>query len=342
MRFVLRYAIVGSGAVGGLYGAMLARGGHDVHFLMRSDYEHVKKHGLRIDSVSGDFVVSSPNIYSDVHDMPKCDVIIVAMKSTSNACLAEYLPELVADQAAVLTLQNGLDVEADCVRALSRDGRPIENVDVLGGCCFLCSNKVGPGHIEHLDYGRIVFGQFQHTGATLNVSSSKDRWGARIEAEMTGSGIDAHWTDNLAAARWRKLMWNIPFNGLSVALNCSTDAIIASPPARSLAERLIREVHHGAGVCGIQIEQSAIEKTMNHTETMVPYDSSMRLDFLAGRPMEIDAIFASPLRRVAQHASSRCASGDADPVEPMPAVSMLCQQLQFLDSRRPAASKKAP
>ncbi len=323
----MRYAVVGSGAVGGLYGGMLAHHGQDVHFLLRSDFDHVTANGLRIDSIKGDFVLPKPNIYQRAEDMPRCDVVIVALKSTNNAMLAETLPKIIAEDGVVLTLQNGLDVEADSVSAVPGHG-------VLGGCCFLCSNKVGPGHIHHLDYGRIVFGGYEFVGRPDQICEI----GQRIASEMTDAGIDVQWTDDLAAARWRKLMWNVPFNGLSVVLDASTDAIIGCPASRTLADRIIKEVYAGAALCGVSIEEGAIEKTMRHTETMVPYDSSMRLDFLNGRPMEVDAIFGSPLRAVERRIAELTAESSEKLAHPMPSVKMLREQLQFLDSRPATAS----
>lgn len=329
----MRYAILGSGAVGGLYGGMLAHSGHDVHFLLHSDFEHVAEHGLRIDSVRGDFVVSRPHIYRDVNDMPPCDVVIVALKSTNNHLLAKALPSLVAEHGVVLSLQNGLDVEAAATAAVPGHG-------VLGGCCFLCSNKVGPGHIRHLDYGKIVFGVYERAGEQTANTDATRQVGQRILADMTRAGIDAQWTDDLAGARWRKLMWNIPFNGLSVVLDAATDEIMSSPAARELADTLIQEVYRGAAFCGVSIDATAIEKTMQHTETMVPYDSSMRLDFLHGRAMEVDAIFGNPLRAVAQLQFLAEQAGE-NSSHPMPSVAMLHQQLQFLDSRACKASNMA-
>jgi 2-dehydropantoate 2-reductase len=333
---ILRYAILGSGAVGGLYGSMMARHGHEVHFLLHSDYDHVKEYGLRIDSKNGDFHLPSPNVYRSVDDMPRCDVVVLAMKSTNNHLLSEYLPKVICDGGAVLTLQNGLDVEADCVSALARAGGSGAH-EIFGGCCFLCSNKVGPGHIHHLDYGRIVFGRYQHEAMVAATDV-----GQQILADMQQSGIDANWTDDLAATRWRKLMWNIPFNGLSVSLNASTDAIMDCPPAKALADALIREVHCGAAVCGVTVDEEAISQTMHHTETMVPYDSSMRLDYLAGRSMEVKAIFSNPLQAVAVacKANGSGSAGDSITVsQVMPRVEMLCQTLQFLNTRPTADSR---
>ena len=326
----LRWGILGSGAVGGLYGGMLAHSGQDVHFLLHSDFEHVSQSGLRIESKQGDFHLACPNVYRRVEDMPPCDVVIVALKSVHNHLLSKFLSPLVAPGGTVLNLQNGLNVEADCWNALANRLNQIGGV--LGGCCFLCSNKVGPGHIRHLDYGRIVFGQSERP-VSLQKTPTEDPPDHSIQCiphaeeildAMKAASIDAHWTDELAVARWRKLMWNIPFNGLSVVLDASTDEIIGCPASRNLADRIIREVHAGAAACGVKVEEAAIEKTMAHTETMVPYDSSMRLDYRHGRPLEIEAILGNPLAAVKAIVSPR-------PV--MPSVEMLYQQLQFLQAR---------
>lgn len=302
-----RYAIIGTGALGGLYGGMLARAGHDVHFLLRSDYEHVRQHGLKVDTIWGDFHLSDVNAYNDSTEMPECDVTLVALKTTQNHVLRDVLAGPTRGDGVVLVLQNGLNVEQDSAAIVGADR-------VLGGCCFLCSNKVGPGHIRHIDFGRVVFGALKHG----SVADSRLR---EIEAELVAAGIDAKASEDLFMVRWRKLMWNIPFNGLSVALDASTKEIVDQPDSAELAQAIIAEVHAAGTACGASIDPEWIEKTMANTRTMVPYDSSMRLDFLAGRAMELESIFARPLRDAA-------AAG-----RPMPKVEMLYQQLCFIQSR---------
>lgn len=301
-----RYAIIGSGALGGLYGALLARSGFEVHFLLHSDYDQVRQHGMRIESVLGNFELPEVHAHRSADTMPPCDVTIVALKTTRNDLLAELLPSPTRGGGVVLVLQNGLDIEADSAAVVGADR-------TLGGCCFLCSNKVGPGHIRHLDYGRIVFGEYVQRAITPRAE--------RIASEMVSAGIDAHATDDLPMTRWRKLMWNIPFNGLSVVLDASTRELIDQADASELAGSIIREVHTAAASCGAAIDEAAIEKTLEHTRNMVPYDSSMRVDFLQQRPMEVEAIFGNPLRAAQRHGAS------------MPRVEMLYRQLRFLDAR---------
>ncbi len=316
----IRYAIVGAGALGALYGGMLAKAGREVHFLMRSDADVVRRQGLTVDSVLGDFHLRPDQLH--VHDeplsVPPCDVTIVGLKTTQN----HLLPRLLAgstrpaaddrdrsSRGVVLCLQNGLCSEQDSVNVVGQDR-------VLGGCCFLCSNKIGPGHIRHIDYGRIVMGEFTSpdqpaAGVTPRVQSIVD--------DLRAARIDAHATGDLWAARWRKLMWNIPFNGLSVVLNASTRELIDTPATEQLATTIMHEVYAAARGFGRLLPEDSIHLTLEHTRDMKPYDSSMRLDYLAGRPMELPAIFEAPLAAAAR-------AGIA-----MPTVNALYQQLSFLN-----------
>ena len=147
------YAVIGTGAIGGLYGARLQQAGAEVHFLLRRDFEHVQTHGLRIESVDGDFDLPQVNAYRRASDMPSCDVVLVALKTTQNHLLPELLPPLVKEDSLVVMLQNGLGIE-DAAAAIVGPER------VFGGLCFVCSNKVGPGHVCHLDYGHITLAQY--------------------------------------------------------------------------------------------------------------------------------------------------------------------------------------
>jgi len=306
------YAIIGTGALGGLYGGMLAKAGFDVHFLLHNDFEHVRRDGLKIESPRGDFHLARVNAYRDPDDLPPCDVTIVALKTTHNHLLPKLLPSCTREGGVVLVLQNGLDVEQDSAQIVGVDR-------TLGGCCFLCSNKAGPGHIKHLDYGQIVFGCFQRD-AVPDDSPAAGRL-QLIADEMTAAGIEVKTIDDLYERRWRKLMWNIPFNGLSVVLDASTREIIQDPDAASLAETIIREVHATANRLGVKIPESVIQKNIDATRSMVPYDSSMRVDYRLRRPMEIEAIFGNPVRAAQEHDIA------------MPRVEMLYRQLKSIDRK---------
>jgi 2-dehydropantoate 2-reductase len=307
------YAVIGTGALGGYYGGLLARNGADIHFLMRSDADYAREHGLRVDSKNGNFVVHPVRAYHSVDEMPQCDFVIVALKSTQNDALIELLPSLIHDKSYAIVLQNGLHVEAS-TEAIVGEGR------VMGGCCFLCSNKAGPGYIRHLDYGTILLGAYRGMdGKSPAVPSDIVQ---SVVQDFSAAGVPIEGTDSLQLARWKKLMWNIPFNGLSVVLNASTDQIMNTPPSRQLAEAIMQEVREAALACGENIPASHVDLLMDHTDKMVPYDSSMRLDYLAGRPMEIQAIFGNPL--AAAHQAGFSAR----------IVQTIHDQLQFLQATR--------
>jgi 2-dehydropantoate 2-reductase len=304
------YAIIGAGALGGLYGGMLARSGAEVHFLLRSGIDTVRRDGWNVQSIWGDFHIPGDqlHLHARADDLPPCDVTIVALKTTQNRLLRELLGPPTAAGGIVLCLQNGLHPEADSAAVVGIDR-------VLGGCCFLCSNKLAPGQIRHLDYGRIVMGEF--TDATQPPAGISQRL-QRVTDELRSAGIDAHATEDLWMARWRKLMWNIPFNGLSVVLSASTKDLIEDPAAAELARAIMVEVHQAAGACGRALPDDAIDATLENTRRMVPYDSSMRLDYLAGREMELAAIFEAPLAAAAARGAL------------MSRVDMLHRQLTFL------------
>jgi len=309
----LRYCVLGTGALGGFYGGLMAKRELDIHFLLHSDFEHVVKHGLRVDSKLGDFHLPKINAYAKPHDMPKCDVAIIGLKSTQNHLLEDLLRPILDKDSIVLVLQNGLNVE-QTARGIVGPSR------VAGGCCFLCSNKVGPGHIKHLDYGRIVFGAYR--GIDGSDPGPSTQMLQEVLQDMVASGVEAYLTEDLPTTKWKKLMWNIPFNGLSVLLNASTDAIMNDPDSRLLARRISEEVRQIALAAGSPIEPSYVDWVIDHTDDMVPYDSSMRLDYLNGRAIEVEAIYGNALQE-----AHRC--GFAAPI-----VMTMYQQLKFMAGHR--------
>ncbi len=309
------FAIVGAGGLGGIYGACLARAGHDVHFLVREHAAEIRQQGWIVESVWGDFTLPEVSVYDNVDQIPKCDYIIVATKSTTNDQLLQtLLPPLIGPSTVAIVLQNGLFVEEKTADILGSDR-------VIGGCCFLCSIKIGPGHIRHSAYGRIEMGAY----AGRNNRSPRLP-PARLDqvADLFQSAkIPTTTTDNLLKARWRKLMWNIPFNGLSVVLNSMTDRIMQHPASRQLAYDLMLEVEQSASAMKIDVGAGHVDQMMEHTDQMVPYDSSMRLDFLAGRSMELEYIYQQPIIAALEHG-----------FRPQKTI-MLHQQLQFLNPNKP-------
>jgi 2-dehydropantoate 2-reductase len=306
----VRYAIIGTGAVGGFYGARLQRSGQEVHFLARSDYATIRDHGLHIQSKEGDFILPKVHVYQDPNEMPLCDIVLVTLKSTENHVLPQILPLVLKDNGIVLLLQNGLGAEQEVAAFLKSE-------QIFGGLTFVCTNKLAPGHIHHLDYGFMTLGAYGSDYSAAGISPILEALGKDFE----NAGFAVTLTEDLLLARWKKLVWNIPFNGLSVILDAQTDEMMANPAICKLAQQLMEEVVAGAQACGREIPASFLDEMLEHTTKMTPYKTSMKLDYDAGRPLEVEAIYGNPLRMAQQFG-----------VE-LPRIEVLYRQLQFLSGR---------
>lgn len=284
--FTGRVGIVGAGALGAFYGARLAKAGHNVCFLMRSDYEAVKRDGLFVKSFQGDFHLG-PEIYKSPQEMGLCDLVIVGLKTTANDALADILRGVAGPETLVLTLQNGLGNEEAVTDALAFSGADARE-RVLGGIAFLCSNRTAPGHIHHMDHGWIRLGEF---GATVS-----DRTHA-IANLFTSADIRCEVYDNLLQARWEKLVWNIPFNGLGVAAGSHVAQVLQTPELRELARNLMVEAVESANATGVAVDMDMVDKMLKNSESMGDYHSSMQVDYESGRPLEVESIIGEPVRR---------------------------------------------
>ena len=305
--------IIGTGAIGGFYGLMLARAGFDVHFLLRSEFSAVAEHGLHVDSAPhGALTLNPVQAYSSAEDMPPCDWLLVGAKTTSNAGLAPAIIQAAAPNAKVLLLQNGLDVE-DSLRALFPD-----TLHLLGGLCLICVHRTGPGAITHQALGAVNVGYHSGPAGDEQARMAIVEEGAGL---FRSAGIDSQAMANLQQARWQKLVWNIPYNGLSVLLGAGTTALMADADSRELIKALMAEVVRGAKACGHDMPAGYADYLFMMTEKMPDYWPSMHHDFLHKRPLELAAIYARPLA-VAKAAGCE-----------LPRIDALYRSLSFIDRR---------
>ena len=230
----MRYGIIGTGAIGGFYGARLAKAGQEVHFLLHNDYDYVLRHGLEVHSWQGDFKLEHPNVYRDTHEMPPCDVVLVGLKTTNNRLLPDLLPPLLHDKTLVVLIQNGIGVEADVQQMFP-------NVSLAAGLAFICSSKSEPGVVRHQHYGSINIGNYSCRDTSLI---------DKLLAELREAGIEVNLVD-YETARWRKAVWNMPFNGMTVALGCQTLDLMQHPLSRRLIWEQMMEVVHAAQAMGV-------------------------------------------------------------------------------------------
>ena len=298
----MRYGIIGSGAIGGYYGGKLARAGQDVHFLFRSDYEYVKENGLQVDSCNGSFHIKA-KAYCNTANMPQCDVVLVCLKSVNNGKLKELLPPLLHPQTLVVLIQNGIGVEQD-VQQMFPD------VQLAAGLAFICSAKMEQGRVNHQCYGSINL---------ANYSCRDEALMQKVVDEFREAGVETGFVE-YQEARWKKAVWNMPFNGMTVALHTQTDLLLKHPDTRRLIREQMMEVVGAAQALGVNgVDEAFVEKMIEMTDAMTPYSPSMRLDYDFHRKMEIYYLYTRPIE-IARKAGFR-----------MPKLEMLEAELKFLE-----------
>jgi 2-dehydropantoate 2-reductase len=283
----MKIAIVGSGALGLYYGALLQKSGHEVYFLLRSDYDAIMSNGLTVHSIRGDFHLPSVSGHKTTAAIGPVELVIVGLKTFANACLHDLVAPLIGADTRILTLQNGLGNEELLAEAFG-SGR------ILGGVAFLCSNRGEPGHVYHLAAGRIIIGEF--------LKCDRERL-ELIATAFASAGVDCKTTDDLLRARWEKLVWNIPFNGLCALMQQPVNRILQMPHCRKLVRDLMLEVISAANACqiGWVIPEKYADAMLDFTDGMGVYRPSMQIDREEGREMEIQAIFRVPLEHGLQH-----------------------------------------
>ena len=295
----MKIAVVGCGAVGSFYGAKLGRAGHELHFLLRSDFEIVRRSGVFIRSPQGDFNVR-PKCAHAPEQIGVSDLVLIGLKTTANNEFSRLLPPLIGAGTVVLTLQNGLGNEEQLARLF-----PAEQI--LGGLCFVCLNRLEPGIIQHIDHGLVVLGEFQRYPEPRTHD---------LALRFREAGVACKVTDNLARAHWEKLTWNIPFNGLGVAGAAgrdaltsgqigleplgpclTTDQLLGDARWEELVRELMTEVILVARALGFDLPTDLGEKQIERTRTMGAYKASTLIDFDRGLPLELESLFREPLRQ---------------------------------------------
>jgi 2-dehydropantoate 2-reductase len=298
-----KIGIVGCGAVGSFYGAKLWRAGHQVHFLLRSDYAIVKEKGVWIESVDGSFQ-ATPHCASRPEAIGICDLVLIGLKTTANGAFPQLLPPLAGPLTPIVTLQNGLGNEERLAAIFGPK-------NILHGLCFVCCNRQGPGHIRHTAYGRVILGEYGRPAGER---------AERLAEMLRGASIRCETTADLERANWEKLLWNIPFNGLGFAGSVgydavregkaapgtprepclTTDQLLADPRWLALVRGLMREIVATSRALGHPIAEEKIEINIERTRRMQAYKASTLLDFERGDELELESLFLEPLRRAQQ------------------------------------------
>jgi 2-dehydropantoate 2-reductase len=298
-----RIAVVGAGAIGGYYGGKLTASGSDVHFLVRGDLPR----RLHIHGPNEDIRLEQINACNSTKEIGPCALVLIAVKATSNRDVVDLVPPLLHEQTMLLTLQNGLGNEEFLADRFGAER-------VLGGLCFIAVERISRTEVERFAHGDILIGEFARPAQPRT---------HEVAAEFRRTGIKCDVTDDLARERWRKLIWNIPFNGLSIlAGGIDTAAMITDEHLRKLTLDLMNEVIAAANKCGHELPSDSWRELMKRSETMGAFKPSTLLDWQAGKPIELETIWGEPIRR------ARAAGFE------MPRTEMLYALLTKLDEQR--------
>lgn len=271
----MKVAVIGAGAVGTFYGAKLQNSGLEVEYYSKTLAKFSGKQ-VKIHSIWGDFQVKV-QAFSQTTNMSFADLLIISTKVNNVKedfkNILELIQPILKRESILLFLQNGINMEETIAKKIKNP--------VLGGLAFTCINRISPNVIHHLDYGLVKIG---------SLKKANKREAIQVVELFQKAGIEVQLTNDLRRSRFEKLLWNVPFNSLSVIGNTDTKTLIQNPNMKQLAYNLMNEVKLIANYEGKKITSKMIRDMIQRTERMQPYKTSMLLDFEAKRKMEVDAI----------------------------------------------------
>jgi 2-dehydropantoate 2-reductase len=294
-------AVVGAGAVGQFYAAQLILAGHEVRILARRDAAVLAHRGLVVEQTPSPDIQSSQRLTrltllperftvgtepTELIRPAAPSWVLVALKTTALPHARPLIEPLVGADTRVVVLCNGLGIEDELAEWLAPER-------VFGLLCFVAVNRDHDAAIRHLAFGHVVAGHFLDDPRERQALT--DLW--------RSAGVRCDESSSLLEARWRKAAWNVPFNGLCVAYDCTTDAIVGDASRRAEADRLCREViaigNSDLAARGrtTRIEPGWAAEQLRRTDGMGPYAPSTLLDARAGRELETDTLLCEPLRR---------------------------------------------
>lgn len=286
----MKIAILGSGAVGGYYGALLARAGHEVVFVARGAHlEAIRAAGLRVTGPLGDWDVRA-RAEQDTAAVGLCDLVLVAVKTYDNETALPLLPPLVGPGTDVLTLQNGVDSPDDVAAVVGRG-------PVIGGATYIATALAGPGLIEQTGtLRRIVFGEvFERRGLlTPRV--------ARLHEAFAAADIQSEPAVDGRVPLWEKFAYLAPFAGMTGAARQPVGVIRSEPFARAQLIEAFREVEALARAEGIPVAPDLLARGIQYVDNVpASMRSSLLIDLSQGKRIEVEALQGAVVRRAVAH-----------------------------------------
>ena len=272
----MRIAVVGIGGVGGYFGGKLAQAGIDTLFIARgATLEALRRRGLRVDSINGDFTVDDAPAIDDPSTVGPVDAVIFATKAWQTPEAAANAKPMIGASTVAVPLQNGMDGPDQLARALGRE-------HVLGGLALIVSYVVAPGHIRHSAIDpAVMFGELDH---------SRTERVERLREIFQRAGVKADVPDDIHRAMWSKFLFIAPMSAIGALTRVPIGAWRSIPETREVAVGALREMVAVAAARGVQLGDDAVERTLQRYDAMnAESTSSLQRDLMEGKPSELDA-----------------------------------------------------
>ncbi len=280
--------IVGAGAIGALFGSVLARQGAQVSVVCRSDYEQVKRDGYRIRSeLLGEHVFRPHAVLRETAEYAgPPDYVILAVKVLPGIDRAALIRPAVGPRTVIVLIENGIDIEEEIVRAFPHN-------ELLSSVAFIGVGRTAPGEVHHQSLGSMVLGCYPS-----GISAAARQLAALFEAGKIGCKL----SEQIVTVRWQKALWNASFNPISIMGGVlDTAMMLRTPQDQAFIRRAMQEVCDIAAAAGHALPPQIADQLIASTLAMPAYKTSMAQDFESGRPLEIEAILGNAVRVGRKH-----------------------------------------
>lgn len=270
----MRIAVMGTGAVGGYFGARLGAAGQNVAFIARGSHlDAMRKEGLKVKSIQGDLHIRAL-FTSDPGEVGPMDLVLFCVKSYDTEAAAAKLAPMMGEKTMIISLQNGID-NPDKIAARWGKARTLAAVVYLG------ATVAAPGKIEHSAGGRIILGELD--GETSETAK-------QVEQLLSDAKISCTLSAEIRKVMWTKLVWNAPFCALSCLARATVKEILESDALKKLAADCMQEVIEAARSTGIELAPSVVEETFHFSKGLGDFKPSMLQDLEARKPLEYEAL----------------------------------------------------
>lgn len=270
----MRIAVMGSGAVGGYFGAKLSAAGNEVAFIARGKHlAALQANGLRVDSPNGDLLIRRAQFTSTPERVGKVDLILFCVKSYDTESAAEAIAPMVSERSQILSLQNGIDNPDKLAQVYGRGS-------IFPAVVYVGAQLSSPGVITHSNGGRIIFGQ---------MDSAIGDEAKNLLRTLTTAGIPSEASAEIRWVQWSKLLWNAPFCAISGLTGANTKQIVESESLHRLALDCMAEVRNAAQTQGIDLQHSLFAEVMNFSRGLGEFKPSLLQDLEAKKPLEYEA-----------------------------------------------------